>query len=147
MLVSDIMHRRVKACYLGDSLEQVVNKMTQNNIGFIPVVDFQGKLTDVITDRDIIFYNSILDKPLSQIRCLDLSEHRQIYSCHPSDNIKKALNIMRAIKIHRLPVVDEDNMLMGVLGLTDIIENTKLNDLTKIPPKETLSTLQGVFTN
>lgn len=147
MLVKDIMSQPVKTAHLNDTLENTAIQMKEFNMGFIPVVDEQDKVTNVITDRDILLRSAIDPRPLSQLKAKDITKHYPLCECLPSDDVAVALNTMRTRQLHRLPVVDESGKIMGVLGLADILKNTQEGNANMIQPSDTLETLKSIYSS
>ncbi len=147
MLVKDIMSQPVKTVHLNDTLENTVLQMKDFDMGFIPVVDEEDKVTNVITDRDIVLRSAIDPRALSQLKAKDITKHYPLCECLPSDDVTIALKTMRTHQLHRLPVVDETGRIMGVLGLGDIIKNTQEGDANMIQPSDTLETLKSIYSS
>jgi IMP dehydrogenase len=90
--------------------------MKENRIGGIPVVDSNRKLVGIITNRDLRFEKH-LDKPVKEVMT---SEHLITTS---ETNLTKAEEILQDYKIEKLPVVDSDFKLVGLITYKDIIKN------------------------
>src|SRR6185437_10332007 len=54
---------------------------------------------------------------------VDEAMTREAYSCKPEDDVQTALRIMRTKKVHRLPVIDKEGRLRGLLSLNAIVRN------------------------
>jgi CBS domain-containing protein len=105
-----------------DSLQRAAEQMTNSNIGSLPVVDENNKLVGIITDRDItLTAGSHRNKKLSDIKIHAVIGKREIHTVTPDDDLETALHIMRTKQVGRLPVIDEDKNLRGVVTLHHIL--------------------------
>src|SRR5262249_23135759 len=89
--------------------------------GAVPVIagDSVGQPVGVITDRDICMCALFQGKPLRDLR-VDQAMSRGILTCRSEDSIAQAEQAMREARIRRLPVVDSEGSLVGMLSLADI---------------------------
>jgi len=108
-----VIHR--DAC-VGDA----VRLMTENHIGGIPVVDKNRKLLGIVTNRDLRFH----DNPATSITEVMTSENLVTIHKENSD-LQNATLLLKKHKVEKLPVVDEHNVLVGLLTYKDI---TKIKD-------------------
>ncbi len=99
---------------VGDALQL----MQENKIGGIPVVDEQGLLIGIVTNRDLRF-QSDMERKIEEVMTKD-----NIVTTHDTD-LKLAAEVLLANKIEKLPVVDDRNKLIGLITYRDI---TKLKD-------------------
>jgi len=123
MKVSDLMTKEVKACSRHDSLNRAAQLMWENDCGAVPVLDSDSKVIGMLTDRDICMaaYTqgiALVDASVASVMSRDVSV------CNPSDNISAAAERMRDRRIRRLPVVDKDHRLIGILSVSDIARET-----------------------
>jgi IMP dehydrogenase len=96
---------------LGDALQM----MKKNNIGGIPVVDQNNKLQGIITNRDIRFEKN-LNKPVKEIMT------KEVVSTTNGKDLENAENMLQEYKIEKLPIVDNENKLIGLITYKDIIK-------------------------
>ncbi len=92
--------------------------MKEYKIGGIPVVDEYNTLIGIVTNRDLRF--ETIDKAIA-----DVMTHEKIITTNQSINLEKAAKILMQYKIEKLPVVDDDNKLIGLITYKDI---TKAKD-------------------
>ena len=115
--------------------------MWESDVGFIPVVDDDQRLTGVVTDRDICMAASLSGKRLSELSVADTMSMKLI-AARPDDSIERAARTMRANQIRRLPVID-DGKLVGVLSLNDLARiSTGLR--AKVRPKSLAETMAAI---
>ncbi len=99
---------------MGDAL----NLMKEYKIGGIPVVDGQHKLVGIVTNRDLRFEQN---GPADQ----GSNDPAKIWSPPAGNRLEMAADILQNYKIEKLPVVDENNRLIGLITYKDI---TKAKD-------------------
>jgi IMP dehydrogenase len=93
--------------------------MKEFKIGGIPVVDTDKSLLGIVTNRDLRFELD-MDRPISEVMTKD-----NIVTTSDSTDLEKAAEILQAHKIEKLPVVDSNNKLIGLVTYKDI---TKAKD-------------------
>jgi len=99
----------------GDAtLQQALALMREHRIGGIPVVDKNGILRGIITNRDLRF-EKIMTKPISEV----MTQHNLITTDVDTD-LTKAKGILQKHKIEKLPVVDANGVLVGLITFKDI---------------------------
>ena len=119
MKIEQLMKRPVRVCQSEDSLDHVAHVMWEADCGSVPVVDGDGHLLAMITDRDICMAAHFQGGPLRALQVKDAMS-KSIFACKPSDTIADAESAMRSNQIHRIPVVDEENRVVGILSLNDL---------------------------
>lgn len=121
MNVEKIMTADAKYCTETDSLSRAAQIMWENDCGFVPVIAANGppKLMGVLTDRDICMGAYTQGKPLFEIPVTSAMAHR-VVCCKPSDDLKQAEALMKQNHVRRLPVVDEDGVLVGIVSINDL---------------------------
>lgn len=120
MKVKEIMTRNPKACTPTDILSEVARCMWDSDCGVIPVVKDGGIVVGLITDRDICMAAAMKNQNLSNLAVEDVISGK-VYAAHPDDDVAKALEIMQERRIRRVPVVNADGTLDGMLSINDII--------------------------
>jgi CBS domain-containing protein len=95
--------------------------MWKHDCGFLPVCPdaCAGPVVGVITDRDICMSAMFDGKPLHDLRVETAMAH-VVESCRPDDTVIDAMLRMRRARVRRLPVLDRDGTLVGVLALADL---------------------------
>jgi len=101
------------------TVADALNLMKEFKIGGIPVVDNNGHLIGIVTNRDLRFENN-MRRPIAQV----MTSKDIITTTHKTD-LSKAAEILQKHKIEKLPVVDSDNKLIGLITYKDI---TKAKD-------------------
>jgi CBS domain-containing protein len=122
MQVNAIMTRQVQSCRPDDSLEYAAQLMWDHDCGCVPVCeasDGVSRAVGVITDRDICMGALFQGKPLRDLRVRDAMAQR-LLACRPQHSLEEAARTMRDARVRRLPVVDDQGALIGMLSLADI---------------------------
>jgi CBS domain-containing protein len=121
MRVDQLMTRQVQSCGPDDMLDRAAQIMWDNDIGCLPVCSGDGanRVVGVITDRDICMSAMFKRKPLRELRVSDAMAH-QVLTCRPSDSLTEVERIMREARIRRLPAVDAQGALLGMVTLADL---------------------------
>lgn len=146
MNVSDIMSKDVGACSADSDLESVAKIMWDKNCGSIPVLDVSNKLVGIITDRDIAMGCALNHKAEWELKTNDILNNRTLFTCRSDEDIKSALQRMSDHHIRRLPVVDGNGQLMGILSIDDIISLAQ-EDNPELSFRDTMNTLKQVCTH
>ena len=116
MKVEDIMTRAVHSVKPGDSIAQAARSMAENDVGMLPVID-GSDLLGIVTDRDLAVRALAAGiDPNSPIRRI-MSE--DVATCSPDDDVEEALETMANEQVRRLPVCDDQDRVIGILGLAD----------------------------
>lgn len=117
MKISDVMSRDIEVASPTDTIQSVAQKMAQLDVGALPVCDGR-KIQGMITDRDIavrgVAQGVGSDSPVSQIMTGDLEY------VLAGDDLDRAADKMASNQIRRLPVVDENKELVGIISLGDL---------------------------
>jgi CBS domain-containing protein len=119
MKVSDLMTKEVKTCHQHDSLNRAAQLMWENDCGAIAVVDADAKVIGMLTDRDICMAAYTQGLALSAVSVGSVMSC-DVCVCAGSDNITSAAEQMRERQIRRLPVLDKDHRLVGILSMSDL---------------------------
>ena len=103
----------------GSTVAQALDIMSEYHIGGIPVVDDDNHLVGIVTNRDLRFERR-LDRPVEEIMSKD-----NLVTTHQQTDLIAAAQILQENKIEKLPVVDQNNRLIGLITYKDI---TKAKD-------------------
>jgi IMP dehydrogenase len=103
----------------GSTVGQALDIMAEYHIGGIPVVDEENHLVGIVTNRDLRFERR-LDRPVDEVMSKE-----NLVTTHQQTDLAAAAQILQENKIEKLPVVDKDNRLVGLITYKDI---TKAKD-------------------
>jgi len=121
MKVKGVMTPNVRTCFMSDNLLTVAQLMWDHDCGCAPVLNERAQLAGMITDRDICMAALFQGVPLSEIKVSAVMS-RQLFVCSSDDDLAAAESIMNEKKVRRLPVLDKQGRLVGLLSLSDIAE-------------------------
>jgi CBS domain-containing protein len=121
MKVEQLMTRETRVCTDMDTLNRAAELMWESDCGCIPVISANGDggLVGVVTDRDIAMAAYTQGKELSALP-IGTAMARDVIACHASDGISQAEALMRDNQVRRLPVLDKEERLVGIISLNDI---------------------------
>ncbi|MFY0399316.1 MULTISPECIES: CBS domain-containing protein [Brevundimonas] len=122
MKIRDVMSKDVQVARPEDTLQTVAGRMAAGDFGFIPVAD-GDRLIGALTDRDIVV-RGVASGAGPEARVLDVLS-RDALVVRADDDLKVALDLMSSRQIRRLPVVDKDGRLVGVVSLGDLSTRVK----------------------
>ena len=122
MNVKDIMTRSLQTCTLHDNLATVAMRMWESDCGALPVKNHDGQVIGMITDRDICMAAATKHREISDVLVWETITG-EIVTCHAEDDVSMALDTMAKRHVRRLPVVDDDGLVQGILSINDIILN------------------------
>lgn len=122
MKIRDIMSRDVQVARPGDSLQEVATRMASGDFGFMPVAD-GDRLIGTITDRDIVV-RAIAGGAACTAPVVEYIT-RDPHTARADDDLKAVLDAMGDRQIRRLPVLDKDDRLVGVVSLGDLSTRVK----------------------
>ena len=144
MLAKDIMSKRVITVFSDTSVEELAGILTSNNISGAPVVDKEGHVIGIVTEKDIMYKNSEPKLPpvadllgahiylggikkyneqLKKILASNVGElmTKEVVTVNEDTDIREIAELMLTNNINRVPVLDKSNKLRGIIGRTDIV--------------------------
>jgi CBS domain-containing protein len=147
MTVKDVQTEQVVTCGLDTNLAAAIAILWENGCGALPVIDDNGKVAGMLTDRHICIALGTRDTRPSDLAARDVMETR-LATCKSSDHVRSALQIMRKAKVRRLPVVTEDGVVEGIVSIDDIVRNIRrdFGRVDAVSCGEMLTALQEILT-
>ena len=122
MKVRDIMSRDVQIARPGDPIQDVASRMSTGGFGFMPVCEGQN-VVGVVTDRDLVLRalsaGSAASTPVGEVMTRSVETRRD------DEDLKSILDCMSSRQIRRLPIVDGEDRLIGVVSLGDLSTRVK----------------------
>jgi CBS domain-containing protein len=144
MRVDAIMSRRVETCRPEDTLAQAAQKMWEHDIGSLPVIGADGRVTSMITDRDIAMDAFIKGKKLTDLKVGEAMS-RRLASVQPTDDVRVAQDRMCTEQVHRLPGVNPLGFLKGVVRVNDLAHHLRnLSAMEGLDPAEVAATVSAI---
>jgi CBS domain-containing protein len=119
MNVSNMMTNAVSTCRPDDNLQRAAQIMWEDDCGIVPVVGGDGRVVGMITDRDICMAAYTQGQALWQIP-VSSAMATVVHSVRAQDPLATAEALMRRVRVRRLPVVDGDGKLRGILSMNDL---------------------------
>jgi len=130
MKISEVMTKQATFCNPDSSLSTAAESMWKRKCGFLPVIGEGGNVIGVITDRDISIALGTRNRRPSEVLVKDVMSGR-LFACTADDSVACALTTMRIEGLRRLPVVDREGSLVGVLSIDDLALKARENALSK----------------
>jgi len=124
MKVRDVMMRTPASCSPETNLGSAIEMLWTRDCGMLPVVDARQKVIGVVTDRDLCVALGTRNRLAGQITVGEVASGA-IYTCRASDDIHNALETMATRKVRRLPVVDDNGILEGILSMDNVVLHTE----------------------
>lgn len=119
--VRDVMTEAPKSVQESDNLVHVARVMRDEDVGWVPVVDADGKLLGTLTDRDLVV-ESLASNDDPNVRQAGEMMRGAVHTVDAGSPAAKAVETMGRNRIRRLPVVDAGR-LVGVVGVADLAKN------------------------
>ena len=113
MLVRDVMRKTVSV-QAEETLEVAALRLKQENVGALPVVE-ADHVAGMITDRDLLLRGPAGGRSMTHTKAREVMSVGAV-ACHDTDDLDHALGLMSRNHIHRLPVSDGNEKLVGVLS-------------------------------
>jgi CBS domain-containing protein len=119
ILVEDIMTRMPWCCAPETNLAEVTELMWVHDCGVLPVVA-EGHVLGMITDRDVAIALGTRSVPAQLVTAVEVATSPVVY-CRENDDVHAALHLMETARVRRLPVVNQKDELVGMIGINDLI--------------------------
>jgi CBS domain-containing protein len=133
MQIREAMTKGVRVARPEAPVMELAKRMRDEDIGSIPVAE-NDKLIGMVTDRDIVIRCVAEAANLSEIRARDVMSPKVLY-CFEEESVTDVLANMRELQVRRLPVVNRDKRLVGVVSI---------GDLSQIEARSAGKALQGI---
>ncbi len=118
---NEVMTKNPICCLPNDMAADVAALMQSGNIGSIPVIENEQtkKLIGIVTDRDLtlMVVAKGLDAKSTKVEAVMT---RKVVTCRADDDLQKALDAMAEHQLRRIPVVDANNKIVGIIAQADV---------------------------
>jgi CBS domain-containing protein len=121
MIASEIMTKNPECCLPTDSVMTAAQLMKSEDVGPIPIVEDKAekKLTGIVTDRDLAI------KVVAEARDPKTTSVEEVMSeglvtCRENDDVRSVLELMEDNQLRRIPVVDKNEHLIGIIAQADV---------------------------
>ena len=118
---NEVMTKNPVCCLPNDMAAKVAKSMKRKNVGSIPVIENEKtrKLVGIVTDRDLAL--KIVAKELdAKSTKVEAVMTRKLVTCRAEDDLQKALDAMSEHQLRRIPIVDKDNKILGIITQADV---------------------------
>jgi len=118
---NEVMTKDPVCCMPSDTVVSAAKLMKSKDIGSIPVIENEQtkKLIGIVTDRDLTL--KIVAEGLdANSTKVDAVMTRRVVTCLAEDDLQKALDAMAEHQLRRIPVVDNDNRILGIIAQADV---------------------------
>ena len=134
MQVKEIMTRDVETVRRDTLLTDAAERMRTHDIGILPVWDGE-QLQGIVTDRDIAVRAIVKNQQPELLRCQDVMTQNVVF-CFEDQEVTEAGRIMQDHKIRRLPVINRQRHLVGIISIGDIALGTGDTKLAGVSVQE-----------
>jgi len=121
MHCSEIMTKNPEFCLPNDSVLRAAQLMKDEDVGPIPIVEDKQtrKLTGIITDRDLVLkvMAEARDPKSTPVEAVMTDD---VVTCKANDDLDRAIKLMQDYQIRRIPVVDQNDHLLGIIAQADV---------------------------
>jgi len=132
MKVSEVMTRAAVYCRPDTTLSTASELMWKAQCGFLPVVGEGGNVIGVITDRDVSIALGTRNRRPSELLVKNVMAPK-LFTCTANDSVRGALATMGIQGLRRLPVIDREGALVGVLSIDDLALKAREHARSKDP--------------
>jgi CBS domain-containing protein len=135
---SDVMTQDPMCCVPGETAERAAQLMLAEDVGAIPVIDdsHSRKLIGIVTDRDIALRIVAEARDATQTPVRDVMT-KTLWSCRANDDVQRALDLMASNQVRRVPIVDQQNRVVGIIAQGDVATRVA-------KPEKTAQVVQGI---
>ncbi|GAB4515076.1 MAG: CBS domain-containing protein [Anaerolineae bacterium] len=123
---SDVMTTNPTCCVSTDTVERAAQMMKAEDVGSIPVVESQNtkRLVGIVTDRDLVL-KVLAAGPNGHDQAVgDVMTHDPV-ACRERDDLNKALQAMSDHQVRRIPIVNDQHEVVGIVAQADIATRTE----------------------
>jgi CBS domain-containing protein len=146
MKVREIMSSAVESCTPDTDLAAVAMTMWRKDCGIVPVVDAARRVLGVITDRDICMAVATRHRRPEELAARDVMSGR-VRTVQPEDDVRLVLDAMGDARVRRLPVVDAERRLQGIVSMNDVVrkaEPVRPRGSAELSANDVLETMQRI---
>lgn len=122
MKIKHVMTKDPTCCVPSDTAQRAARIMRDEDAGVVPVIENEQSrvVVGIVTDRDLCM-NVVAEGRDPRTTQVHESMTATVVSCSPQDAVEKATELMRENQIRRIPVVDEQHQLVGIVAMADIL--------------------------
>lgn len=130
VMIMKIKHAMTKdptCCLPSDTARKAAGIMRAEDAGIVPVIDNEvsRRIVGVVTDRDLCMNVVAEGRDADMVRVEECMTSA-VVSCSPNDAVEKATELMRQNQIRRVPVVNDQGELQGIVSMADVVGRAEL---------------------
>jgi CBS domain-containing protein len=129
MFCSEIMTRNPECVTPNDSVMKAAQLMKSEDVGPIPIVKDGRKLEGIITDRDLAL-KVVAEGRDPKTTTVEAVMTDNLVTCKGNDDVQKVLTLMQKHQVRRIPVVDNEDQLIGIIAQADVATRLGNNSAT-----------------
>ncbi|NKE70786.1 CBS domain-containing protein [Candidatus Manganitrophus noduliformans] len=119
MKCKDIMTQNPSYCSPEEMSVKAARIMRDEDVGIVPVCEEDKKLVGVVTDRDLCLTVVAEERHPREVKVLECMSE-DLVTCKPEDDVQKAADLMKEYQVRRIPVVDDQGRILGMIAQADI---------------------------
>lgn len=127
MRAADVMTRDVMTCRPNQTAADAARVMWDRDCGVVPVVDEHGSLRGIVTDRDLLMATQMKGKSPADLPLSSLVPGT-VETCREDSDVESILKVMARRQIRRVPVVDDQKRLVGIVSINDLARHAVGDD-------------------
>jgi len=118
---NEVMTKNPVCCLQNDTVLNAAELMKSENVGSIPVIENEQtrKLIGIVTDRDLTL-KIVAEGRDAKSTQVDAVMTHKVVTCRAEDDLQKALDAMAEHQLRRIPIVDNDNKIVGIIAQADV---------------------------
>jgi len=121
---SDIMSKNVTVIQEEETIRDAAERLAQDDIGALPITDENKVIKGMLTDRDIVVQVVARGRDVDSITAREL-EQGDLITIRPEDSIEHAADLMATHQVRRIPVVENDGKVVGIVSQADIAKTVR----------------------
>jgi CBS domain-containing protein len=135
---NEVMTKNPVSCLPNDTVSKVAQLMKSKDFGSVPIVENEQtkKLVGIVTDRDLALKIVAEGRDPKSTKAEEVMT-RKVVTCRAEDDLQKALDAMSEHKLRRIPVVDDNNGIVGIIAQADVA--TRVDQ-----PEKTAAVVKGI---
>ena len=119
MKIDALLTTAVRTCRTTDPLSAVAQAMWEGDLGCLPVLDAEGRVAGMLTDRDMLMATHLRGTPLWSIQAGEVMSN-VVHALAADATAQDAAELMARLQLRRVPVLDTGGRLLGVLSLSSL---------------------------
>jgi CBS domain-containing protein len=144
MLARDLMTSPAITCHVNDALSAAAARMWDEDLGVLAVVNDEGKVTGMITDRDICMAAYTQGRALDEL-LVNSAMAKHVVSAAPDATVGEIEQLMATHQVRRIPIVDAAGMPLGIVSMNDLaLESVSPQAEQQVGPSKLAQTLAAI---